>query len=248
MKNIIAKIIHRGWIFAISLCYLTCEASLEAVVRVQQGDSSTAPFPIDDAGVQSLGVTAKSNILSYDGKLYVNWFFPILNIDGYQCFADVCVTKDRSFQLQAIAANDNPTLIKYIGFLRSYLDTLSVFYPQAGRWNKQKNKILELLGRLRNDIRAGRNISQVRQELSSLTVWPCMHTEPICVFDHIKNGSGFLELESSDFNFSEDPIVMYSRWRPCSMSAEDKNKWECLEMLQEVARRIGQNINFRYYY
>jgi hypothetical protein len=80
-----------------------------------------------------------------------------------------------------------------------------------------------------------------RSKLRNSAIWPCMHTEPICIFDHIDFRSGIL-FETP----SPGAIIMESRFKPCSRNASEETRFDCEEMLAEVARRTGRDINFIY--
>jgi hypothetical protein len=67
-----------------------------------------------------------------------------------------------------------------------------------------------------------------------------MHTEPICIFDHIDSHGILLETPLPG------AITMESRFKPCSQNASEGTRFDCEEMLAEVARRSGRNINFIY--
>jgi hypothetical protein len=80
-----------------------------------------------------------------------------------------------------------------------------------------------------------------RSKLRNSAIWPCMHTEPICIFDHI-DSHGRILFETP----SPEAIIMESRFKPCSRNASEETRFDCEEMLAEVARLTERDIDFIY--
>jgi hypothetical protein len=188
------------------------------------------------------------NVLECEGIKYVNWFFPINTLEGYQHFFDVYCRKaalgpgelaeilrgnQRDINTQKILLGE------YIIGVQNYLATMSKFYQDDSPWMRRKDEALGYLRAVVNRINGVTNVDELDGVKSRLreagSLWPCMHTEPICVYD---------KWNENNVIFSENPY-MRSYLKPCSMT---RNNWNCLEMLEAVARQIGQHIEFGYYH
>ncbi|MDR1366647.1 MAG: hypothetical protein LBJ13_01935 [Puniceicoccales bacterium] len=227
-------------------CGIFCVQFIEGAVS-----SVTLSELSDERGGELLGgamvaFNENCNVLECEGIKYVNWFFPINTLAGYQHFFDVYCRKvnlaSGNFLAEILSGEQGSIdaqrnfLKNYITGVQNYLTNMSRFYQEDSPWKRQKEVALGFLGAIAGRINVASTVEQLDAERSKLrgagNVWPCMHTEPICVYDKW-NGHNVV--------FLGNPVHMRSYLEPCS-------NWNCLEMLEEIARQTGKNINFGHYH
>lgn len=230
MKNIMKKIIVLSPLWILAVC-LSCSGAAPQVIVVQDQSCSH----LND--VRKLGLFATNNVLLCEGRQYANWFFPIQELGGCNGFYDIAERKFGGLDMNP--QNERQVLRRYLACLQRYLTEMEAFYPARGNWYREKVKAKEALDRFIDRLNAGANVRDVKNDLRKrekmLSIWNCVHTEPLCVFDH---------MNESNVIFSGNPVLMRSRFRPCSLT---ENNWNCKEMLEKVAEIIGCFIEFHYY-
>jgi hypothetical protein len=124
----------------------------------------------------------------------------------------------------------------------SNLETMVRFYPQNYRWLNCKNKVIVILRKISEGVNSTNNEGELETKRSELcNSGPCMHTEPICIFDHI-DSHGRVPCGTP----LSRAITMEPRFKPCSQNALKETRFDCEEMLAEVARLTERDIDFIY--
>jgi hypothetical protein len=213
--------------------------------------------------IRSAAYSDKCNVLLCEGRKYVNYFFPVPtnrpadSEGGSQCFWEVYQRKMKgNFNANVLRGEagtwdeQKELLISYVQMAESYLRTMSYFYDdKCVAWREAKKEASARLKSIKENLEEVTEVEILQDKRSLLlhsNIWPCMHTEPICIFDHIDKWYYVLgppEPKKENFSFAIQPpklIELHSRFQPCS-------NYNCGNMLTRVAEVIGRNISFFYY-
>jgi hypothetical protein len=137
------------------------------------------------------------------------------------------------------------SLGNYVKGIEFYLRLMAAFYPFNCNWLHAQVQALNTLSTIFSEIMFAKDNEELKMARFSLSsavaIWPCMHAELICVYDHIK--ITFAEAE----NELQIPMVeMFSYFKPCSQNQKENTRFDCEEMLKKVAEVSGYNIHFHY--